>query len=63
MIEDFQTKLKGVATSIITRVMAKLDDDPETEDLFLKWADDFANLRPHDPELWGKLKTHIQWPV
>lgn len=60
---QIEQQLKTVAQGLIQRVMNRMDDDPETEDLFLRWADGFSKLQPHDPELWGKLRTHIQWPV
>lgn len=63
MINKFQTDLRGIATGLIARVMDKLDDDPETKDLFLEWARGFSRLEPFNPELWNKLRTHIQWPI
>lgn len=63
MINKFQTDLRGIATGLIARVMDKLDDDPETKDLFLEWARGFSQLEPFNAELWNKLRTHIQWPI
>lgn len=63
MIEEFERKLEGITDAIIVRVMAKLDDSEEGEKLFLRWADEFSDYKPHNPELWKQLSTHINWPI
>lgn len=59
----FHEDLRGVTNSLIQRVMNRLDDEPETEALFLEWARGFAAFEPHNEELWKRLSPHIKWPV
>lgn len=59
----FHEDLRGIANSLIQRVMNRLDDDPETEALFLEWARGFAALEPFNEELWERLRAHVKWPV
>lgn len=63
MIADFELRLKGIASSIIARVLDKLDDSEEGERLFLQWAKEFSEFMPHNHELWKQLSTHISWPI
>ncbi len=63
MLKDFTEQLRGISNELILRVMNRLDDDPETESLFLRWAQEFASFKPFDPDLWKQLSQHIKWPI
>lgn len=62
-LNSAENQLQGITEGLIQRILRKLDETPEAESLFLKWADRFSKHEPFDPALWDQLKPHIQWPI